>query len=138
MDNVDDCPRQPPDRDAVAIAFLKKVLPPHGRYCAFVKIRGGKKFNRFFETVEELWEYMRETDRDGHEVYFALGSYGEDGDWVAHTGLRDAASADVEDGRRHAAERPALSGMGVALVEWSGGSEYGWFAVNGGSSAASG
>jgi hypothetical protein len=78
MDNVDDFPRQPPDRDAVAIAFLKKVLPPQGRYCAFVKIRGGKKFNRFFETVEELWEYMRETDRDGDDAYFALGSYGED------------------------------------------------------------
>ncbi len=78
MDNVDDFPRQPPDRDAVAIAFLKKVLPPQGRYCAFVKTRGRKKFNRFFETIEELWDYLREADRDEDDAYFALGSYGDD------------------------------------------------------------
>jgi hypothetical protein len=71
-------PRGPIDRDAVAIAFLEKVLPPQGRYCAFVKTRGRKNFNRFFETIEELWNFLRETDRDGHEVYFALGSFGED------------------------------------------------------------
>jgi hypothetical protein len=78
MDNLFDFPRQPPDRGAMAIAFLKMVLPPHGRYCAFVKTRRGKKFNRFFETVEGLWDYLRETDRDGNDAYFALGSYGED------------------------------------------------------------
>jgi len=78
MNNVVDFPSQPPDRDALAIRFLEKVFPPQGRYCAFVKIRGRKKFNRFFETIEELSNFLRETDRDGHEVYFALGSYGED------------------------------------------------------------
>jgi hypothetical protein len=78
MGNVFDFPRQPPDRDGVAIAFLQKVLPPQGRYCAFVKRRGRKKFNQFFATIEELWDYLRETDRDGDDAYFALGSYGED------------------------------------------------------------
>ncbi len=78
MDKVFDFPGQPPDRDALAIAFLKRVLPPQGRYCAFVKTGGRKKFNQFFETIEELWDCLRETDRDGDDAYFALGSYGED------------------------------------------------------------
>jgi hypothetical protein len=79
MNNVVDFPRQPPlDRDTLAIQFLKKVLPPQGRYCAFVKTRRGRKFNRFFETIDELWDCLHETDRDGDDAYFALGSYGED------------------------------------------------------------
>jgi hypothetical protein len=84
MDIDFDSAGQPIDREAVSIAFLKMVLPPQRRYCAFVKTKRGKKFNRFFGTIEELWDCLRETDRDGDDAYFALESYGEDDERKQH------------------------------------------------------
>jgi Virulence-associated protein E len=82
MDSTDTPPLQlasalerpsPDDADALAIAFLKRVLPTTGVYCAAFKGRGGMA-QKFFPTIERLWDALREADRDGREVYFAVAS----------------------------------------------------------------
>lgn len=61
------------DDDEVALAFLKTVLPPTGFYAAVSKIRNGFH-QKIVPTIEELWDVLREGDRDGHDVYFTTAS----------------------------------------------------------------
>lgn len=69
------------DKDGVAANFFAKVLSPHGRYSAAIKKKrgaGNDVFeNKFFDSIEALWECLRERDGDGHDVYFTLATFGD-------------------------------------------------------------
>src|SRR5580692_3024778 len=69
------------DKDGIAMNFFAKVLSPHGQYSAAIKKKhpsGNDVFeNKFFDSIDKLWEYLRERDRDGREVYFTLATFGD-------------------------------------------------------------
>lgn len=59
------------------LAFLKRVLPTKGLLCSYHKPRK-PKYNRFFDTVEELATDIANLDRAGQDAYYALSTF-EDG-----------------------------------------------------------
>lgn len=61
------------------IDFLKSVLGNDGLYCAWGKNKQNAKIQKFYETVEELEAAAYEYDRNGYDIYFALGTYKEEG-----------------------------------------------------------
>jgi hypothetical protein len=65
------------DPDTRALGFFGKILPPEGLYCAAIKTnrKNGEFRHEFFNTIAELWEGLREANRDQREVYFALASF---------------------------------------------------------------
>ena len=90
------------DRDELAHAFLHRVLPPEGSglYCLWVKHGSGRGQNVFADTIGELWEKIREYDRDSRvNVYFALAAFTDNSSRKAEnaTALR-AFIADIDIG----------------------------------------
>jgi AAA domain len=56
------------------IPFLKHVLPGTGLYCATVFAEKNVS-NKFFDSIDELSDYVALEDRNGNSVYFACASY---------------------------------------------------------------
>lgn len=66
------------DRDELSLAFLRRVLPPEGSgpYCLWTKSRAGAVANAFANSIEDLWQMIRERDRRGQgNVYFAIATF---------------------------------------------------------------
>jgi hypothetical protein len=61
-------------RDGVAQNFLGKILPAHGYYCAAIKKRTGF-IDIFKESIESLWEALRDADRSGYDAYFCTATF---------------------------------------------------------------
>lgn len=61
------------------IDFLKSVLGNDGLYCAWGKNKQNTKIQKFYETVEELEAAAYEYDKNGYDIYFALGTYKKEG-----------------------------------------------------------
>ena len=60
--------------------FLKRVLVDGGRYCLFAAKIGTKINNQTFHTtVESLLSASYKLDKSGYDVYFAMGSFDDEG-----------------------------------------------------------
>src|SRR5271166_3925392 len=89
------------DRDGSALNFFAKVLPASGLYCAALKKQTGKLAtfeNVFCESIEALWTTLRDADRSGREVYFALASFSDNRRKIEHVYELQALSCDVDYG----------------------------------------
>ena len=62
------------ERLQVAVDFLKRVLPQEGFKCAYV-VDGQRKFNVFFDTVENLARFVLQQDDLGKTVYHACSTF---------------------------------------------------------------
>ena len=63
------------------IDFLKSVLGNNGLYCAWGKLASNEKIKvqQFYKTIEDLEAASYEYDKDGYDIYFALGTFKEEG-----------------------------------------------------------
>jgi hypothetical protein len=78
MDNTAATPPQLPpiDVETLTLGFLRLVLPSTGPYCAVaIKRRGGPLRQTFHSTIDDLLSALREADRSGRDVYFAVASF---------------------------------------------------------------
>src|SRR6185369_16207239 len=66
-----------PARDETARGFLRLILPAQGPYVAMIRETGGRKYNVFAETIEELWSIIRKADDAGHTAYHACAAFQE-------------------------------------------------------------
>lgn len=100
MSNVIPWPGQV-DQDAITVNFLERLLPPHGIYCACIK-QGATMRQSFYESVESLWAALREGDRGGHDVYFALASFSDHHRTIDACAEKRNLSLDMDYGQGHA------------------------------------
>jgi hypothetical protein len=65
--------------DELPVRFLKLILPEQGHFVAAIKPpKQGFKPSIFAATVDELWETIETSDRNGCETYYACSSFKED------------------------------------------------------------
>lgn len=76
------------------IDFLKSVLGNDGLYCAW-GFKGNNRVQQFYQTVEELETASYQYDKDGYDIYFALGTYVKEGDVVSSTMTRGREQSNV-------------------------------------------
>lgn len=65
--------------------FLSAVLPTQGKYCTFIS-KGPIKKNIFVDTIDNLYDTNVKLSAQGHQTYFALGTFNG-------LGSREAANA---------------------------------------------
>jgi len=75
MSNIVPFPGQE-DKDTAALNFFHKVLPEAGLYYVFVK-KGKQKKNLPCESLEALWDTVKEYDLNGWDTYFALARFSD-------------------------------------------------------------
>jgi len=60
------------------LEFLQRVLPTQGKYAAAVFTKqSDKPFHKFFESIDDLSEYITDANAAGNNVYFAVNSFTE-------------------------------------------------------------
>ena len=112
MSNVLQFPGQV-DRDALAINFFDHVLPSSGHYCACVK--SGKNFKQtFHESFESLWQTLRDADRGGSDVYYAIASFSSNDRTIPSVLELKCLPLDIDYGQGHS--RPGYATYEEALA----------------------
>ena len=63
------------------IDFLKSVLGNNGLYCAWGKLASNEKIKlqQYYKTIEDLASASYVYDKNGYDIYFALGTFKEEG-----------------------------------------------------------
>lgn len=68
---------QPQNANETACQFLRLILPEQGHYVAMIVESEQRRHNEFAQTIERLWEIIKEADRAGYTAYHACASFRE-------------------------------------------------------------
>ena len=119
--------------------FLQRVLPDDGTYCGIVIYPSGAVKQRFFDSIEDLAQFVQIRSDDGDNVYYAPAAYKDSssrkqvnvesiksfyldidcGEGKSFASQRDGAAALVEMCREHGLPKPTVVSSGNGLhVYW--------------------